>query len=148
MQSKAINSEMSIGPQPSESDIQELAGQGVKTVINLRVDNEAEDQLSPIDEGQMARDAGMEYLHIPVIGNQIREGQVDEFRNAVDNLPKPIYVHCAKGKRAAVFAVMDEAVRKRRSGKEALARASELGYEVDNANLQKFVKEYIDSRNK
>jgi uncharacterized protein (TIGR01244 family) len=145
MNSQQITHDVSIGPQPSEQDLQQLAKDGVKTVINLRVENEQEGQLSPMDEGQMARDLGMEYLHIPVIGDQIREGQVDEFRNAVENLPKPVYVHCAKGKRAATLSLMDRAVCEGWSGKETLAQAKKQGFDL-NPNLEKFVREYVDAR--
>ena len=145
MNSQQITKDISIGAQPSEQDLKQLAREGVKTVINLRVENEQEDQLSPIDEGQTARDLGMEYLHIPVIGDQIREGQVDEFRNAVENLPKPIYAHCAKGKRAATLCMMDRGMREGWSGKETVAQAKEMGFDF-NPNLEKFMQEYVDAR--
>jgi uncharacterized protein (TIGR01244 family) len=145
MNSHQILEEVSVGPQPSENDLKQLARKGVKTVINLRVENEQEGQLSPMDEGQLARDLGLEYLHIPVIGDQIREGQVDEFRNAVENLPKPIYAHCAKGKRAAALSMMTRGVRDGWSGKETVAQATQLGFEFD-PNLEKFMKEYVDAR--
>jgi uncharacterized protein (TIGR01244 family) len=118
----------------------------VKTVINLRVEHESPDQIDPVDEGNLVREAGMEYLHIPVIGSQIREGQVDEFRNAVSQLPKPIFVHCQKGKRAGVLAMMDQGVRNRWSGKETIAKAREAGLEIDDAALVTFIREYVDSR--
>jgi uncharacterized protein (TIGR01244 family) len=145
MNAQKITSDVSIGAQPSETDLKQLARDGVKTVINLRVENEQEGQLSPMDEGQLARDLGLEYLHIPVIGDQIREGQVDEFRNAVENLPKPIYAHCAKGKRAATLSMMDRAVREGWSGKETLSQTKKMGFDL-NPNLEKFVKEYVDAR--
>jgi uncharacterized protein (TIGR01244 family) len=138
--------DLTVGAQPTTQEISQLAREGFKTVINLRVENEQEGQLSPMEEGQTVRDAGMEYLHIPVIGNQIREGQVDEFTNAVESLPKPIYVHCAKGKRAGLFSTMHCAVKDGLSGKQTLARAKETGIEIDDANLERFVKEYVESR--
>ncbi len=146
MESKAITPDVSIGAQPQAADIQQLARDGVKTVINLRVDNETHDQLSPLDEAQMVRDAGMEYLHIPVIGSQVREGQVDEFCNAVEKLPKPIFVHCAKGKRAAALAVMNQARQEGWSGKKTLAQAEAMGYPYDDPNMAKFASEYVESR--
>lgn len=146
MQTKQIAQEILIGAQPQREDITALAAEGVQTVVNLRVENESDDQLSPVDEAQLVREAGMEYLHIPVIGSQIREGQVDEFRNAVEKLPKPIFVHCAKGNRAALFTVMDQSVREQTGGKNALSRITDLGYDCDDANLRTFVKDYVDSR--
>jgi uncharacterized protein (TIGR01244 family) len=146
MQTKQIAQEIFIGAQPQKEDIAALAAEGVQTVVNLRVENESDDQLSPVDEAQLVREAGMEYLHIPVIGSQIREGQVDEFRNAVEKLPKPIFVHCAKGKRAALFTVMDQSVREQTEGKNALSRISDLGYACADTNLRTFVKDYVDSR--
>lgn len=143
-----ISSEVQIGAQPSKEQIQEMQRAGFKTVINLRVEHEDESQLDPVDEAALVREAGMEYLHIPVIGSQIREGQVDEFRNAVEQLPKPIFVHCAKGKRAAVLALMGQGVSEGWSGKETLAKAKEMGYPFDDPNLEKFAKEYVDSRRK
>ncbi len=146
MESKFVTTDIAVGAQPSVEDILQLAREGVKTVINLRVENESDDQLSPFEEGQIVRDAGMEYLHIPVIASQVREGQVDEFCNAVEKLPRPIFVHCAKGKRAAALATMYQAVQEGWSGKKMIAHAEELGFPYDDPNLARFAREYVDSR--
>jgi uncharacterized protein (TIGR01244 family) len=148
MKTTKVRDDVSVGAQPSAGDVQQLARDGFKTVINLRVENEEDGQLSPIDEAQMVREAGMEYLHIPVISSQIREGQVDEFRNALENLPKPVFVHCAKGKRAGLFSLMDQAQSEGWSGKDTVSRAKQMGWEITDADLEKFVKEYVDSRKK
>jgi uncharacterized protein (TIGR01244 family) len=148
MNTTKIRDEVSVGAQPTQADVQQLARDGFKTVINLRVENEEEGQLNPIDEAQMVRGEGMEYLHIPVISSQIREGQVDEFHDALDSLPKPVFVHCAKGKRAGILSLMDQARREKWSGKETLSRAKQMGWEITDASLEKFVKEYVDSRRK
>lgn len=66
MQTMQINDQVSVGPQPSEEEPQKLGQQGFKTVVNFRTEGEEEQPLSPQAEGEKAKSAGMEYLHLPV----------------------------------------------------------------------------------
>jgi uncharacterized protein (TIGR01244 family) len=143
-QAICIDDQLAIGPQPSEADLKQLAQEGYKTVINLRVSNEDEQMPAPEEEGDRVRGLSMEYLHLPVTLKQVRPEQVDNFRHAVEQLPKPIYVHCASGKRAGAFATMAVASRQGWSANDALEHARRKGCPLDKPELAELVQSYVE----
>lgn len=81
------------GGQPKKDEYKELAGLGIKTVIDLREDTEAYEK--PAVEA-----LGMRYVNIPMIAKKYPESsQVDQFLKLVDD-PETgkFYVHCAGGR--------------------------------------------------
>jgi len=139
-----INEQMTVGPQPSENDLQQLKEQGFQAVVNFRTAGEEEQPLSPDEEGEKVRGLGLEYLHIPVSMKEMKTEQVDRFREELDRLPKPIYAHCRSGKRAGAFAMMHVASEQEMSGEATLQQAKEMGFECDKPELEEFVRQYVD----
>jgi protein tyrosine/serine phosphatase len=82
------------GAQPKDSDYQDLAAFGIKTVINLTSDD------ADSAEQSMVEKAGMNYLqipmntHIPPTPEQIAQF----FKVATDPASQPIYLHCVGGR--------------------------------------------------
>jgi uncharacterized protein (TIGR01244 family) len=89
--------------QPSAEDIAELAERGYRSIISNRPDNEAEDQPCWLDLKTAAAAKNMDALQIPVVMGQISDEQVEAFRNALEDLPKPIAVFCRTGTRSALM---------------------------------------------
>lgn len=148
MDVKQISDTVSVGPQPSEDELDSLAEQGFKTIINLRTDQEEDQPLNPATEGELVRAKGLEYRNIPVSMDNMEPTLVDKFRNDLASLPSPTYVHCLSGKRAGAFVMMDEGVRNNMSGSDVLDQAEEMGFKCDQPELKQFVTEYVDSHNK
>lgn len=139
-----INDRVSVGAQPTEEQLRQLAREGVKAIVNLRMSGEQDQPLSPDKEGSCVRALGMEYLHLPVSGKDMRSEQVDQFRRELARLPGPVFVHCEKGKRAGAFTMMHTAVEAGWSGEQTLRQAEQMGFECDVPALKEFVKGYID----
>lgn len=132
--------------QPTREELGRLAQEGFKTVVNLRTAGEQNQPLSPEAEGEVARKAGLDYLHIPVASTDPRPEQVDQFREKLSELPGPVLVHCASGKRSGAFAMLQLATQEGLSGEEALARARTLGFDWKSPELEGFVRQYLDQR--
>lgn len=145
MQTMKINDQVSVGPQPSEDELQKLNQQGFKSVVNFRTEGEEEQPLSPQAEGQKVTSAGMEYLHIPVSTESMGPELVDQFREKFPDLPKPVFAHCKSGKRAGAMAMMHVAVEHGMTGDQTLQKAKEMGFECDQPELEQFVRRYVDS---
>lgn len=142
-----INDGLSVDTgQPTREELERLAQEGFRTVVNLRTEGEQNQPLSPEAEGEAARKAGLDYLHIPVASTDPRPEQVDQFREKLDELPKPVLVHCASGKRSGAFAVLQLADQQGLSGDEALTRAWTLGFDWKSPELEGFVRRYLDQR--
>ncbi|WP_339749813.1 protein tyrosine phosphatase family protein [uncultured Rubinisphaera sp.] len=143
-----INDKVTVGPQPSEKEIQQLSQQGYKTVVNFRTEGEDEQPLSPDAEGEKVKAAGLKYLHIPVSMKSMGPKLVDQFREKYSELPKPVFAHCKSGKRAGAMVMMHMAIEKGMSGEETLQKAEEMGFECEQDELRQFVKSYVDNHSK
>lgn len=139
-----LNKEITVGGQPTETQLRELREQGFRSVVNLRTAGEENQPLSPEAEGARVRQEGMEYLHLPVSMQDMRPELVDRFREDLPHLPKPVYIHCASGKRAGAFAMLDTAVQAGWGGEETLRKAEEMGFECDQPQLKQFVTDYVN----
>jgi len=81
------------GEQPEGSDYATLAAFGIKTVIDLQADGQA-------NEKGLVEKAGMAFHRIPMTTHTApTKGQIAEFLKLVnDPANQPVYVHCAGGK--------------------------------------------------
>ena len=141
-----MNEQITVGGQPTEPDMQQLAAEGFRTIVNLRRPGESDQMLSPEEEGLKARQLGMEYIHLPVASKEMRIEQVDNFSERLSAAPQPAYVHCGKGGRAAMFAVLDAAEREGWNADEAIEQVCNLGYSCDTPEAQEFVRGYLRTR--
>jgi uncharacterized protein (TIGR01244 family) len=139
-----INEEITVGPQPSESELAKLKDEGFKTVANFRTEGEEDQPISPQEEGEIVRGLELNYLHVPVSMKEMKPEQVDQFREEYEKLPKPIYGHCQTGKRAGAFAMMHLACEQNLSGDETIRQAQSMGFECDKQELVEFVRDYVD----
>ena len=139
-----INEQLTVGPQPTEEQLKQLATEGFKSVVNLRMPGEEEQPLSPDQEGEKVRALGMQYLHIPVSKKAMQPEQVDSFRQEISRLPEPVFVHCHLGKRAGALVMMHTACEAGMSGDQTLERAEQMGFECDVPELKEFVQGYVD----
>lgn len=148
MQTMQISENVTVGPQPSEEELQQLPQQGFQSVINFRTSGEDEQPLSPEQEGERVRSSGMSYLHIPVSMDAMETETVNQFRRQFRELPKPAYAHCKSGKRAGAMVMMHMASESGMSGEETVKKADEMGFECDKPELIDFVKSYVDTHAK
>src|SRR5690349_18200775 len=96
-----ITPELTVGQrQPDWVELLALVSEGFRTVIDLRTDDEPGQDLSPRQEALAARRLGLAYCHVPVPADRVDAGVLDRFRAALADAVKPVFVHCASGKRA------------------------------------------------
>ena len=84
------------GGQPTLEGYRRLADLGVKTVIDLR----AEDESQRAADAQAAGSLGIRWLSLPMRAyGRPTEAQLSAFLSAVDDpANQPVYVHCRQGK--------------------------------------------------
>ncbi len=140
---------ITVGGTPAPEELPRLAEEGFRTVVDLRLSDEAEQAETLPDqteEGERARELGLEYFHLPVRRDRIEESEVERFHAAMEDLPRPAYVHCGLGGRAAAMAAIHEGVRQGLSGDEAVRRAEEAGLGLEDGELVRFVRDFVDAR--
>ena len=144
MDTRKIDEQVTVGAQPSEADVRELAHKGFQSVINLRPPGEGDQPLDPEDEGLAVQDCGLQYAHIPISLRELKTELVDRFRDEMESLPAPIYIHCKGGTRAAALLALHRAAESGKSSEEALRDAEQLGAPVDMPEYREFFREYVE----
>jgi tyrosine-protein phosphatase SIW14 len=89
-----VNEQYYRGAQPNGEDYADLAGLGVRTLINLTSDD------AQANERGLAESAGMSYVQIPMTTHErLTPEKVTEFLRIVnDPARQPVYVHCVGGR--------------------------------------------------
>ena len=89
--------------QPDADALRRLAADGVTTIVNLRTSSEMDDREKvPYDEAALASELGLEYIHLPIGGDDhpYRPEVVAGLAQAIDNAPGKVVLHCASAGRA------------------------------------------------
>jgi uncharacterized protein (TIGR01244 family) len=137
-----IDDSFSVGGQPNESDITLLRRQGYRTVVNFREEDETSDQMPPTEEGDEVQTLGMKYVHLPTTSHTLTSDIFDRFRATITYLPRPIFAHCATGKRAAALVLAVLACQRQMAVEEIEESAATWGLR-DRRDLIKTVQNYV-----
>lgn len=100
-----------VAPQIGAEDIDDLMGRGIKTVIDLRPDGEADGQPGSDLIGQLARNRAMHFAYVPVPHGDVPDAVVDRLAAALAQNPGPVLLYCRSGRRAARTWALAEAAR-------------------------------------
>lgn len=136
---------ITIGDQPTEADLKQLKQEGYSGVVNLRNDGEPEQPLSTAQEGALARELGMEYLHYGVGSAPLAPAGVNAVADFIERHaqgPNKVLVHCRRGGRAVALLLLQQARANNWSADEAVAKGKAMGLEVDGG-LKTLVETYL-----
>jgi sulfide:quinone oxidoreductase len=100
---------LSVTAQLDPADLALVAAKGFRCVINNRPDQEAEDQHESVALEAAARDAGLDYHHLPVVSGQITDQDVADFRALLDQVRGPVLAFCRTGTRCTHLWALAEA---------------------------------------
>ncbi len=143
MEGMKVNEQITVTGQIAPEQFEEAAQQGFKSVLNLRAPDE-EGYLP--DEAQRAEAAGLHYSSIPVKKEEISDELTTGVLKEIDELPKPVLVHCASGMRAGAMAFMHMATREGMSAEKAMSRAQESGFDCNSEpQLKQFFQHYVET---
>ena len=85
------------------SDIEALAGAGVRTIVNNRPDDEDPGQLPAAEARRIAEALGIAYHHIPVTAASLSRADVDAFAAVLASAEQPLVAHCRSGTRSTLL---------------------------------------------
>ncbi|MDO5652052.1 MAG: sulfur transferase domain-containing protein [Moraxella sp.] len=98
-----MHSDITLYKQIHPCQCQSLAKLGYKSLINLRFDNECDNQPSTDELGQSAKAFNLAYSHLPIDMDNLHLDTVEQFAKLVHDLPKPVMVFCGTGNRAKLL---------------------------------------------
>lgn len=127
MDLRKLTDEITVAPQISIEELAQAAEMGFKTVICNRPDGEEIAQPIAEDMADAAGDAGMTFVHQPVISGGVTLDDVNQFGKLMDELPKPILAYCRSGTRCSTLWALAEAPS--RSTDEIINICAQAGYD-------------------
>jgi uncharacterized protein (TIGR01244 family) len=128
---RRVTAGFATAPQLAPDDLAGAARDGFRLLINNRPDGEAPGQPSSAEMERAARDAGLDYVHIPVVGGPT-PAQVEAVHAAVAAADGPVLAFCRSGTRSIVTWARGEAA----GGApvdELVAAGRNAGYDLSGA---------------
>ena len=122
-----------VSEQINEGEVATLKKHGFATIVDLRPDGEAVDQVPSATVERIARANQLSFFYVPVQHGTIPDSAVAALSNAILNGPQPVLVYCRSGRRAARTLSLSEASRS--GGPDAaaiLAMAQSVGQSADD----------------
>ena len=83
-----------------ETDLNMLAKQGVRSIVNNRADGESPGQPPSADLARVAEDLGIRFVHFPVEPGSISKEDVEAFAKLCEDLERPLIVFSRSGARS------------------------------------------------
>jgi sulfide:quinone oxidoreductase len=134
-----LEPDIAAAPQLVEAHFADVAARGFRSVVNIRPDGEASDQLPNAQAKRAAQRHGLSFRHLPVMSLNVTDGDVvDGFARLMDDLPGPILFYCGSATRCTTL--WAQAAAPRVGVDEALAVAREAGHDLD------FLRETLEER--
>ena len=92
--------QVSFAGQITPEQVQQIAADGFKTIINNRPDGEAADQPTSSEIEAAAREAGLAYKEISFAGNALTQQHVEDFADYFNQAEQLILMFCRIGNRS------------------------------------------------
>ena len=129
------------GAQPTDEGFKDLARLGIKTVIDLRMDVDAQ-------ESGLVGKAGMQYVRIPMTTHTPpTASQQSQFLSLVnDPARQPVYVHCKEGRhRTGVMTALYRMTQDRWTSDQAFKEMKQydFGWDFLHSEFKRFVYSYV-----
>ncbi|TNE69736.1 MAG: TIGR01244 family phosphatase [Rhodobacteraceae bacterium] len=128
MEIKKITDGLSVSGQIQPEDMEKLKRRGFRAVVCNRPDGEAADQPTHEEMEQAAKAAGLEFLYLPVTPGMVTEETATAFRQALTELPGPVFGFCRTGTRTTTLWSL--AMAKEKSVVDILAATKAAGYDM------------------
>jgi uncharacterized protein (TIGR01244 family) len=135
---KKISDELSAAGQVAPEDLKQASEEGFKSVLNLRVPGESG---SLPNEQQHAEAVGLEYANVPLQPSTPDDELVAKALDEIDQLPKPILLHCGAGLRAGAIALIATAKAQNWTLEQLTEKAQEAGLSLDQPHLKQFIQQ-------
>jgi uncharacterized protein (TIGR01244 family) len=126
-----------ISDQLRESDFQRLIRLHIATVVDMRPDGEATDQVSSEQVAAISKEYGIAFEYIPIPHGDIPAAGVNRLSSVLTDGKRPILLYCRTGKRAVRTYCLAEASRIGGHNAEELESiADQTGFSIKDLQLE------------
>lgn len=144
VQPTKLSENFAVSPQLTETDFDQLATAGYKTVINNRPNGEEAGQLTATAAQKIAQENDLNYVHIPVKMPEITKEAVEQFSQAIKENPGPILAHCKTGTRSAILWTITQAQQTDLSLDELMQRTAQQGYDL--TKMRPLIEQHVSEK--
>jgi uncharacterized protein (TIGR01244 family) len=138
--SSAFGSQVYFAGQPSANDLEQYAKLGVKKVVNLRTP--AEMEKAGFDEAAAVKQAGMEYVMVPVSSQPPTEADLQRVYSALQGAGEgKVLMHCASSNRVGLMWSLFRASQHGLGPEEAITEGKAAG--MKSPALEKMAREKL-----
>ena len=138
------NEKLSSSGMPKPEQLKSVAEAGVQIVINLAT-SKSEGAIP--NEGELVKNLGMEYIHIPVDWNNPTKQNLDDFMRAMDDhQDEHVLVHCQANFRASAFVSLHRILRQGWQTDDALEVMHKIWHEEENPIWNMFIEDMLNSQ--
>lgn len=143
---RKVSDELTSMGQVRVEQLQQAVEQKFGAVLNLRDPGELGFWA---EEAAVAQRLGLHYVHIPLRLECLDEVVIARILHRLEQLPKPVLVHCAAGMRSTVISLLSTAIRDGLTPEQTVEKAYEIGFHyIDNTlvspQLKQRFMDYID----
>jgi len=126
---RSVTPDFAVAPQISPQDMAELAAAGFSCVISNRPDAEVPPALSSASLAAAAEAAGLEYVHVPIVGMP-SPAAVEAIFAAVQSADGPVLAYCRSGTRSITAWAIGQAEHGGAAPEALIALGREAGYDL------------------
>jgi protein tyrosine/serine phosphatase len=127
------------GAQPDDAGLESLKRLGVKTIINLRMENDCWK-----DESAKALSHGILYTNVPLRGlGRPTDDQIKTVLGLIDSLPGPVFIHCQHGcDRTGTLVACYRMKHDQWAVEKAMAEANRYGLSIFERGMKRFIQDF------
>ena len=125
---RRLDDKVLVAGQILPGDLASAAAVGVTTIVNNRPDGEEPGQPDGSAIEAAAREAGLDYRHVPVAGG-LSPAQVAETAAAIEDSPGKVLMFCRSGTRSTYLWALAQASRGM-DGETLVGQAAAAGYDL------------------
>ncbi|MBN3927365.1 sulfur transferase domain-containing protein [Nostoc sp. NMS4] len=121
---RKINNNLAIAGQIALDQLQQIADEGYKSVLNLRLPDETGLLANEQEKTELL---GLYYVNLPTKPEDINHQGMLQMYQTITELPKPTLIHCDNSIRSAAIAFLYIALKQGMGFEKALQRVISLG---------------------
>jgi uncharacterized protein (TIGR01244 family) len=106
MNAREITPDYTVSGQITAEDVAEIKRRGFRSIMCNRPDGEEPGQPDWARIEEAARREGLAVAWVPVVSGAITEADVEAFRAAMAELPRPVFAYCRSGARCQNLLVL------------------------------------------
>jgi uncharacterized protein (TIGR01244 family) len=126
---RTVTPTFAVAPQISPDDMPELVAAGFKRIISNRPDAEVPPQLSSTAMAAAAKAAGLDYVHVPIVGMP-SAAAVEAIFAAVEGAEGAVLAYCRSGTRSITAWAIGQAEHGHTTPQELITLGRDAGYDL------------------